>query len=114
MSPAQVTTNNANQPSGNPPATNQPQPSPQATKPPTPAVSSAGAQDFFVFSAVRGALNNDAEMKNENITVDVKNGVVILTGSVTDEAKRNRAAQIAGQAKDAKSVKNSLKIASVK
>ncbi|MCP9493849.1 MAG: BON domain-containing protein [Pyrinomonadaceae bacterium MAG19_C2-C3] len=90
-------------------------PTPKTSGTPPPAtVSSSGAQDFFVFSAARGALNDDAELKNENITVDVKNGVVTLTGSVTDEAKKTRAAQLAGQAKDAKGIKNLLKIAPVK
>ena len=111
MSPASVPTNNTNQSRGNPTATSQPpQPAPQTNKPPTKTVSSTGAQDFFVFSAVRGALNDDPELKNENITVDVKNGVVILTGTVTAEAKSKRAAQIAGQVENAKNLKNLLRV----
>ena len=50
----------------------------------------------------------------ENITVDVKSGVVILTGSVTGKEKLARALQIAGQAKDAKGVKNLLKVVPAK
>lgn len=100
--------------STNPSAPSQ-SPTPNTADTPPPAtVSSSGAQDFFVFTAARGALNNDAELKNENITVDVKNGVVTLTGSVTGEAKKARAIQIAGQAKDAKGVKNLLKVAPTK
>lgn len=80
----------------------------------TPAVASSGAQDFFVFTAARGALNNDEQLKNERITVDVKNGVVLLTGSVTDQSLKTRAEQLARQIKDVKAVKSSLVIAPAK
>ncbi len=77
---------------------------------PPPAVKSSGAADFFVFTAARGAMNDDDELKNELITVDVKNGVVILTGSVTNQTKKARAEQLARQTKDATAVKNLLQI----
>lgn len=83
---------------------------PAASNAPKPQIGSGGS-DFLLFTQVRGALNADKDFVTA-VIVDVKEGNVILTGSVPSEAQKTRAAQLAGAIKGVKSVKNSLRVAS--
>lgn len=62
-------------------------------KDPTPITT--GANDFYLFTSVRSALANDAELKNANIIADVRDGTVTLSGTITDSKHKARAEEIA-------------------
>lgn len=81
----------------------------QTAKMPEPQIGSGG-QDLFLFTKVRGAIETDAELKGSGIILDARNGVVVLSGAVADEARRARAEQLARGVEGVKSVKNELRI----
>jgi hypothetical protein len=80
---------------------------PQA-KTPTPQIGSGG-NDLFLFTQARAAINNDAELKTANVVIDVKEGVVTLSGTVASAALKSKAEQLARGA-GSKDVKNQLKV----
>ena len=67
----------------------------------------AGANDFYLFTAVRGALTNDAELKTANIVADVRNGAVALSGTITDPKQKSRAEQVVRGVQGVKTVTTS-------
>ena len=77
-------------------------------KAPTPHIGSGG-NDFFLFTQARGAINNDPELKGANVVVEVKEGVVTLSGAVASAALKSKAEQIARGA-GARDVKNQLRV----
>lgn len=81
----------------------------QTAKAPQPQVGSGG-NDLFLFTQVRGSINSDGALKDSGIVVDVKDGNVVLTGSVADESQRGKAEKIAKSVGGVKSVRNNLRV----
>jgi hypothetical protein len=77
-------------------------------KMPTPQIGSGG-NDFFLFTQARAAINNDPDLKAANLVVDVKGGVVTLTGTVASAALKSKAEQLAREA-GSKEVRNQLRV----
>ena len=84
---------------------------PQA-KTPTPQIGSGG-NDLFLFTRARAAINNDADLKAANLIIEVKEGVVTLSGNVASAALKSKAEALARGA-GAKGVKNQLRVAAVR
>jgi hyperosmotically inducible protein len=80
---------------------------PQA-KMPKPQIGSGG-NDLFLFTQARAAINNDADLKAANVVVDVKEGVVTLSGTVASAALKSKAEELA-RGVGPKDVKNQLKV----
>lgn len=77
-------------------------------KMPTPQIGSGG-NDFFLFTQARAAINNDSELKAANVVVEVKEGVVTLSGTVRSAALKSKAEQLARGA-GSKEVRNQLRV----
>ncbi|MCA1614739.1 MAG: BON domain-containing protein [Acidobacteria bacterium] len=75
---------------------------------PTPQIGSGG-NDFFLFTQARAAINGDPDLKAANLVVDVKGGVVTLSGTVASAALKSKAEQLARGA-GAKEVRNQLRV----
>jgi hypothetical protein len=82
----------------------------QPVKSPTP-IQSTGAQDMFLFVQIRGALNADKEL-GDAVTVELKEGNVILTGKVPSEEQKKKAEEAVRNVKGIKSIKNNLRVSS--
>lgn len=80
---------------------------PQA-KAPTPQIGSGG-NDFFLFTQARAAINGDEDLKAANVIIEVKEGVVTLSGAVASAALKSKAEGLARRA-GAKNVKNQLRV----
>ena len=80
---------------------------PQA-KGPTPQIGSGG-NDLFLFTQARAAINEDADLKAANVVIEVKEGVVTLSGAVASAALKSKAEELARGA-GAKGVKNQLRV----
>lgn len=80
---------------------------PQANMP-KPQIGSGGS-DFSLFAQARGALDADAGLKAANITIEVKDGVVTLSGAVANAGQKSKAEQLV-QGVGPKSVKNQLRV----
>jgi predicted small secreted protein len=80
---------------------------PQA-KTPKPQIGSGG-NDLFLFTQARAAVNNDPDLKAANVVVDVKEGVVTLSGTVASAALKSKAEQLA-RGVGPKDVRNQLKV----
>jgi len=76
---------------------------------PTPQIGS-GANDFFLFTKTRGTLDTDAELKNSNIIIDVKEGALTLTGTVASAPLKAKAEQLVKSVAGVRSVKNQIKV----
>jgi hypothetical protein len=76
---------------------------------PKPRIGSGG-NDFFLFTQARGALNADAELKGANITVEVKEGVVTLSGALANASQKSKAEQLVRAVGGVKDVKNRLRV----
>ncbi len=59
-------------------------------KVPTPQIGSGG-NDFFLFTQARAAVNADPELKAANLVIEVKDGVVTLSGTVASAALKSKA-----------------------
>lgn len=81
-------------------------------KAPTPQIGSGG-NDLFLFTQARAAVNADPELKAANLTVEVKDGVVILNGTVASAALKARAEELARGVKP-KDVRNQLRVSAGK
>lgn len=81
---------------------------PRRGPPPTPEISSGG-NDLFLFRNVRAALDNSTEVPGAAIIVNIKDGVVVLTGTVDTDAQKARAEQLVRQVSGVKSVRNEVK-----
>jgi hypothetical protein len=79
-----------------------------AAKTPKPQIGSGG-NDLFLFTQARAAINNDDGLKAANVVVEVREGVVTLSGSVASAALKSRAEELARGA-GAKDVKNQLRV----
>lgn len=78
-------------------------------KAPTPVIST-GANDMVLFQQARAALNADSEFVNA-VIIEIKEGALVLNGSVSSEAQKTKAAQLVQNVKGIKSVKNNLRVA---
>ena len=77
--------------------------------------SSAGPQkqmmsDSELTKKVEKALKSEAKLTNLDIDVEVKNGVVTLSGNAKDVRFQSRAVKVASSVKGVKSVQNNLTI----
>ncbi len=78
-------------------------------------VASAAEKNFAVsddalYDAVRRRLADDADVKGGGIQVEVKDGNVTLSGKVSDERARQKAAKLAKKVKGVRSVNNQLTV----
>ena len=81
-------------------------------KAPTPQIGSGG-NDLFLFTRARAAVNNDADLKSANVVIDVKEGVVTLSGTVANAALKSKAEQLA-RGVGPKDVRNQLRVSAGK
>jgi hypothetical protein len=99
-----------NPPNTAPPIGNKDRKSAPPVKEPTPQIGSGGG-DMFLFAQVRGALSSDQELSNA-VIVEIKEGNATLTGNVSSEAQKTKAAQLIQSVKGIKSIKNNLRVSS--
>lgn len=76
---------------------------------PKPQIASGG-NDFYLFTQTRAALASDAELKGANVIIDVKEGVLTLSGAAVSEAQKARAEQVARSVEGVKLVRNQIKV----
>jgi hyperosmotically inducible protein len=78
-----------------------------------PAVSPAAdkpVSDDLVYNLVRQKLAGDSVVKGGALNVEVKSGVVTLTGNVQSEKQKDKAERITHKVKGVKSVVNQIKV----
>jgi hyperosmotically inducible periplasmic protein len=80
-----------------------------ASSGPTPQVGTGGS-DFFVFTQARAGLDADADLKTANIVIDVKGGLLTLSGTVANAEQKSKAEQLVRAVDGVKDVKNQLRI----
>ncbi|MDE3198547.1 MAG: BON domain-containing protein [Acidobacteriota bacterium] len=77
-------------------------------------VSAVAAQkpttDDYISDSVRSKLAADQLVKGGDLTVEVKGGVVTITGKVREQKQRDKAERIAKRVHGVKSVVNNIKI----
>lgn len=66
--------------------------------------------DAWISTKVKSKLTADPQLNSLNIDVDVREGVVILSGKVKDQANRRHAEELAADTEGVVSVKNELTI----
>ena len=66
--------------------------------------------DDLIYDLVRQKLAGDKDVKGGALTVDVKNGVVTLSGNVQAEKQKDKAERLAHKVKGVKSVVNQIKV----
>ena len=66
--------------------------------------------DDSIYDKVRINLAIDIDVKGGNLTVEVKDGVVTLTGNVENQAQKDKAAHIAKKVKGVKKVINNIEV----
>lgn len=81
-------------------------PSPRTAKEPTPQIGSGG-DDMSLFTQARGALSSDKELLNA-VIIEIKEGNVTLSGKVSTQVQKAKAAELVKSVKGIKSVKNNL------
>lgn len=79
---------------------------------PTPQIGSGG-NDLFLFTQARAAVNADPDLKAANLSVEVKEGVVTLNGTVASAALKARAEELARGIRP-KDVRNQLRVSAGK
>ena len=67
--------------------------------------------DDAITDMVRRKLASDPDVKGGSLQVDVKNGVVTLSGNVPVEHARSKAEKLARKVRGVKSVVNQIKVA---
>lgn len=68
--------------------------------------------DDFISDTIREKLSGDVHVKGARIDVDVKSGVVTLSGTVSTEKQKNKAESLTKKVKGVKSVVNKIQITS--
>ena len=66
------------------------------------------ARDSAITSKIKSKYLLEKGIKSFKVSVETKDGIVILSGFVDDQVTKNRAEQIAASVKGVKSVKNGL------
>lgn len=84
---------------------------PQANMP-KPQIGSGG-KDFSMFMQARGAIVTDPDLKTANVIIDVKDGVVTLSGTVASAAQKSKAEQLV-RTVNPRDVKNQLRVSAGK
>ncbi len=74
------------------------------------APSASSPDDDAIYDRVRQRLYNDPDVKGYNITIEVKNGVVTLNGTVASEKIRNKAEKLSRKVSGVKQVVNKLEV----
>lgn len=80
-----------------------------ASNMPRPQIGSGG-NDLFIFTQARAALGADAELKGANPVVEVKEGVLTLSGTVANTSQKTRAEQVVRAVGGVKTVRNQLRV----
>ena len=75
-----------------------------------PLLAQKGKSDGEIHDQVLIKLAGDQDVKGTGISVDVKDGVVTLTGKVETDKIRSRAEKLAKRVKGVKSVENKLTV----
>jgi osmotically-inducible protein OsmY len=75
-----------------------------------PLFAQGNPSDNKIYDQVRQKLANDPDVKGAGLDASVKNGVVTLTGTVSDVHARDKAEKITKKIKGVTSVVNELKI----
>jgi hypothetical protein len=75
---------------------------------PTPAIGSGG-NDLFLFTQARAAVNADPELRAANLVLEVKEGVLTLSGTVASAAHKSKAEQLVKES-GVKTVRNQLRV----
>ncbi len=78
--------------------------------PSQPTPSSIQALDRTRILAVEANLKTDAELASAGVQVSARNDTVVLTGTVTSEAARQKAGDLARRVKGVNTVDNQLKV----
>lgn len=84
-------------------------PNARAATAPKPQIGSGG-NDFYLFTQARAALAADPELKGANFILEVKEGVLTLSGAVASAEQKSRAEQVVRGVSGVKSVKNQIKV----
>jgi osmotically-inducible protein OsmY len=66
--------------------------------------------DDLIYNLVRQKLAGDSVVKGGALNVDVKSGVVTITGNVQSEKQKDKAERLAHKVKGVKSVVNQIKV----
>jgi hyperosmotically inducible protein len=66
--------------------------------------------DDAIYDKVRISLASDIDVKGGGLKVDVKEGVVTLSGDVENEMQKDKAARIAKKVKGVKKVVNKIEV----
>jgi hyperosmotically inducible periplasmic protein len=66
--------------------------------------------DDTIYDKVRIALASDIDVKGGNLKVDVKDGVVTLSGAVESQAQKDKATHITKKVKGVKKVENNIEV----
>lgn len=69
-----------------------------------------GANDLWIWTKARAVLGATDDLRDTTINVDVENEVVTLTGTVANDAQKQRAEQVAKSIEGVKSVINNLSV----
>ena len=80
------------------------------TLPVTTAAADKPVSDDLIYNLVRQKLAGDSVVKGGALTVDVKSGVVTLSGNVQSEKQKDKAERLAHKVKGVKSVVNQVKV----
>jgi len=82
---------------------------PHVASVPPPQVGTGGS-DFFLFTQARSALGADNGLKAANIVIDVKSGLLTLSGTVANADQKSKAEQLVRAVDGVKAVKNQLRV----
>jgi osmotically-inducible protein OsmY len=80
---------------------------------PVRAADKAGVSDDQIYDTVKRKLANDPDVKGGAVTVEVKDGIVTLKGTVESEKRKQKAEKLTRKVSGVKSVNNALTIAPV-
>lgn len=69
--------------------------------------------DNAISDEVRIKLSSDPVVKGGNLKADVKDGVVTLSGTVSDQQQKDKAKKLAGKVKGVKQVINNIAISKI-
>ena len=78
---------------------------------PLAAADKTPVSDDTIYDNVRRKLASDPVVKGGGLTVDVKQGVVTLTGTVEQDKQKERATKLTKKVGGVKSVNNALQVA---
>lgn len=74
------------------------------------ATAAGPERDAWVEDQIEARIANDVSLQGTNISVEVENGEVLLTGSVADKAQKTKAISLAGGVQFVSSVTDRMEI----